>query len=62
MKNKADEYNSSSALETSIRREFVEHYKRSPIPDDQALENLGLFLNTKNLSRILFRSLKNVKH
>lgn len=54
MKNKVDEYNSSSALETSIRREFVEHYKRSPIPEDQVLENLGLFLNTKNLSRILF--------
>ena len=28
--------------------------KNSPIPDDQKLENLGLFLNSKNLSRVLF--------
>ena len=54
MRNKIDAYNSSSSLETSIRREFVNHYKKSPIPEDQVLDNLGIFLNTKNLSRILF--------
>ncbi len=29
-------------------------FKRSPIPSEQALANLGLFLNSKELSRILF--------
>ena len=54
MQNKIDAVNSSSALEKSIRKEFVEHYKKSPIPEDQVLDNLGIFINTKNLSRILF--------
>jgi len=29
-------------------------FKKNPIPDDQILANLGLFLNSKDLSRILF--------
>jgi hypothetical protein len=29
-------------------------YKKSPIPNDQVLSNLGLFINSKELSRILF--------
>jgi hypothetical protein len=28
--------------------------KNTPIPDDELLQNLGLFLNSKNLSKILF--------
>ncbi len=44
----------SSDHETKIRREIVELLKNSPIPDDQIISNLGLFLNSKNLSRILF--------
>ena len=54
MKNEMIDYKSSSKEEVTIRKEFLEHYKKNPIPDDQILENLGLFLNTKNLSRILF--------
>jgi hypothetical protein len=43
-----------SAEEKLIREQFVEYFKKCPIPDDQLLSNLGLFLNSKNLSRILF--------
>lgn len=44
----------SSNFESKIRQEIVELFKNCPIPDDQILSNLGLFLNSKNLSRILF--------
>lgn len=43
-----------SEAEEKIRSQFVNHYKNCPIPDDDILQNLGLFLNSKNLSRILF--------
>lgn len=44
----------SSEEELKIRQEIIELFKNCPIPDDQLLANLGLFLNSKNLSRILF--------
>ena len=44
----------SSLDETSTRQQFAEHFKNSPIPDDQILSNMGLFLNSKALSRLLF--------
>ena len=40
--------------ERLIRKKFVEYLKKCPIPNDQLLSNLGLFLDSKNLSRILF--------
>ncbi len=40
--------------EKELRNQFVEHFKKCPIPTEQVLSNLGLFLNSKNLSRILF--------
>jgi hypothetical protein len=40
--------------EDDVRHNFFELYKRCPIPDDQILSNLGLFLNSKTLARILF--------
>lgn len=43
-----------SEKEDVIRRNFVETFRRCPIPDQDLLSNLGLFLNSKNLSRILF--------
>ncbi len=43
-----------STEEKLIREQFIEHFKKCPIPDAQLLSNLGLFLNSKNLSRILF--------
>ena len=40
--------------EKDARNELYELLKECPIPEDQVLSNLGLFLNSKNLSRILF--------
>lgn len=44
----------SSPEEKDIQKQFVEHFKSSPLPDDEVLPNLGLFLTSKTLSRILF--------
>jgi len=46
--------NYGSDNENRIRARIVELFKECPIPDDQILANLGLFLGSKNLSRILF--------
>jgi hypothetical protein len=43
-----------SPHEDQIRGQFVSHFKQCPIPDIDLLSNLGLFLSSKNLSRILF--------
>jgi len=40
--------------ESQAREEFVKLFRECPIPDSEILANLGLFLNSKNLSRILF--------
>jgi len=44
----------SSKQEELMRQDFVKVFKENPIPDAEILPNLGLFLNSKNLSRILF--------
>jgi hypothetical protein len=44
----------ASEKENEIRKQAVDYLKRCPIPDDQLLPNLGLFLSSKNLARILF--------
>ncbi len=43
-----------STDESSIRAQVIETFKQCPIPETEILSNLGLFLNSKNLSRILF--------
>ena len=43
-----------STDESSIREQVIETFKQCPIPETEILSNLGLFLNSKNLSRILF--------
>lgn len=43
-----------SDREKIINKGFVEHFRKCPIPDDEILSNLGLFISSKNLSRILF--------
>lgn len=40
--------------EKELRLQLVKKLKEAPIPDDQLLSNLGLFLDSKSLSRILF--------
>jgi hypothetical protein len=44
----------SSDKEISSRVNFAKHFANSPIPEDQILSNLGLYINSKSLSRILF--------
>ena len=46
--------NYASDVENAARSKFVDVFKRSPLPDDAILPNLGLFLNSKTLSRLLF--------
>lgn len=43
-----------SSGERAVRSKMMQLLKETPIPDDQLLSNLGLFINSKNLSRILF--------
>ena len=44
----------SSASEKDLQREFCSCLKSTPIPDDELLANLGMFLTSKTLSRVLF--------
>lgn len=44
----------SSNEEKDILKQFVSHFRSSPLPDDEVLPNLGLFLTSKALSRMLF--------
>ncbi len=44
----------SSSEEKDIQKQFVKHFKASLLPDDEIFPNLGLFLTSKALSRILF--------
>jgi hypothetical protein len=44
----------SSTDEKQVQQAFVDHFKASPLPDDETLPNLGMFLTSKALSRILF--------
>jgi uncharacterized repeat protein (TIGR02543 family) len=44
----------ASEFEAGIRREFLKDFKQTPLPDDEILQNLPLFLNRQNLSQILF--------
>ncbi len=44
----------SDNAEKDFQRELTTHLKTSPLPDDELLPNLGLYLTSKSLSRILF--------
>lgn len=44
----------SSSAEKDAQGKIVELLKKTSIPDDELLANLGLFLTSKNLSRLLF--------
>lgn len=54
MEDKKDIITYDNQQERSLRDEMIELLDECPIPRDQLLSNLGLFLNSKNLSRILF--------
>lgn len=44
----------SSAPEKQAQARLTQALKESPIPDDELLANLGVYLTSKNLSRLLF--------
>lgn len=44
----------SSSKEVTTREKFYETFTRCPIPPNELLANLGLFINRQSLSRILF--------
>lgn len=44
----------SSKKENEARKMFYNLFKASPIPEDEVLANLGLFMKRQDLSRILF--------
>jgi len=44
----------SSEGEKHMQAELQEHFRSSPLPADEMLPNLGLFLTSKPLSRVLF--------
>lgn len=46
--------NSASTQELSNREKFYEMFRHAPIPSNEMLAQLGLFLNRQSLSRILF--------
>jgi hypothetical protein len=44
----------SSFSERDYQQQFANLLKTTPIPDEELLANIGLFISSKNLSRILF--------
>jgi hypothetical protein len=45
---------SSTQEEVNTREAFFEKFKNAPIPDNELLTNLGLFISRQTLSRILY--------
>jgi len=54
MKKKTDIPCYSDNTELRARSDLLQLFHECPVADEQRLENLGLFLSSKNLSRILF--------
>lgn len=52
--NKYDAIVLSSDIEKEAQKDFVKMLRCTSIPDDELLANLGVYLSSKNLSRILF--------
>src|SRR3990167_5823034 len=44
----------SNKSEEDQLQKFIELFKNNPIPDEQIFSNLGLYLKSKDLSRLLF--------
>ena len=54
---KTKEYDSivlSSMDEKTAQASFMTYLKETPLPDDEIMANLGLYLTSKTLSRLLF--------
>lgn len=52
--NQQEELRYDSNSERDMRQMLTAKLRSTPIPDDQLLSNLGLFIDAKNMSRILF--------
>jgi hypothetical protein len=52
--NKFDAFVLSSADEKKSQEVFTQMLKETPLPDDELLPNLGIYLTSKTLSRVLF--------
>jgi hypothetical protein len=44
----------SSLSEKSVNEQLFASFRENPLPDDEVLHNLGLFLSSKDLARLLF--------
>ncbi|MFN4234158.1 MAG: crotonobetainyl-CoA--carnitine CoA-transferase [Bacteroidia bacterium] len=44
----------ASEKELNIRKDFLELYKKSPIPENEILSNLGLYIKRQEFSKFLF--------
>jgi hypothetical protein len=44
----------SNTNEYAIRKEMLKMLRECPIPEDDLLQNIGLFISSKNMSRIMF--------
>lgn len=44
----------SSNDEKEALKDYINHFHASPLPEDEVLPNLGMFLTSKSLSRIIF--------
>lgn len=49
--------NSLNSTEIDFRKEFYELYRNCPIPQDEVMRNLGLFISRQSLSRIMFMNM-----
>ena len=54
MRNKIGFKSYKSDIEHDIDTGILEAFKNAPIPNDQLMENLGIFISSKDFSRILF--------
>ena len=56
--------NKSNLDEVKARNDFFDLYTKTPIVDEEVLNNLGLFINRQNLSRMIFMHdmYKNIIH
>ncbi len=43
-----------SDRESEIRNQLIEYFRECPIPENELLQNLGLFISRQNLSQIFF--------
>ena len=44
----------ASSSDLKVQRKFLDLFKNSPIPDDEVLDNMGLFVTSKLLAKMLF--------